>query len=92
MKELRKTCPNDEYLQIEPKLFGLCTNILTDEEITHANKLSEDLTLTKRKKQSAIQELRNLVGRRPKRPLYYVSDLHLRGLPRYTIQETLLDI
>ena len=84
MGKLRITCPKDEYLQIDTHLFELCRNILADEEIAEANKLSEDLTLTKRKKQSAILELKNLVGRRPKKPLYYVCDLHLRNLPKYT--------
>ena len=84
MGELKKTCPKEEYLQIDTHLFELCRNILVDKEITEVNKLSEDLTLTKRKKQAAILELKKLVGRRPKRPLYYVCDLHLRNLPRHT--------
>ncbi|MDD1665620.1 MAG: hypothetical protein LUQ32_09705 [Methanomicrobiales archaeon] len=81
---MRQTCPKSEYLLIDPKIYSFAQSILDQSEIEEAEELSLSLASSKAKRDYAIKKLRTKVGVTPKRPLYYVSDLHLRMLPRWT--------
>lgn len=59
-------------LSIKPEIFELAKEVLTESEIEQANILSEKL-ISKDKKDIAIQELQNIIGMRPKRPIYYLN-------------------
>ncbi len=78
---MNTTCKKEEYLEIDEKILILSKRILTKKQIDECEELSK-LICTKEKK-IAINKLRILIGRRPKRPLYYL-DHELQFLPRWT--------
>ena len=76
---MRKTCPKSEYLEIDDNIKSLAEEMLLSEEILEAEKISEGL-VKKSTRVNAIRFLKNKLGDRPKRPIYY-ANFELHGLP-----------
>ena len=72
----------DFNLSIRPQIEELSEMILNENELEEVNSLSEKLA-HKKTRENAINRLREIVGCRPKRPVYYVW-MHLRDLPEDT--------
>ena len=66
-----------------PEVLALAGKVLIPDEINNADRLSSMLVESKADKETAIKELRGLVGQEPKRPLFY-ANYELRFLPRWT--------
>jgi len=73
---------NDFNLSIRPQIEELSEMILNENELEEVNSLSEKLA-HKKTRENAINRLREVVGYRPKRPVYYVW-IHLNDLPEDT--------
>ena len=71
-----------EALDISPEVSALAGKVLTEVEIEKADNISLML-VGKRTKSKGILELRNIVGYRPIRPLYYAY-FELTYLPHWT--------
>ena len=71
-----------EALDISPEVSALARKVLTKAEIEKADSISVML-VGKKTKNKGILELRNIVGYRPKRPLYYAY-FELTYLPHWT--------
>lgn len=69
-------------LSIRPQIEELSEMILNENELEEVNLLSEQL-VHKKTWENAINRLREVVGYKPKRPVYYVW-MHLRNLPKDT--------
>lgn len=69
-------------LSIRPQIEELSEMILNENELEEVNLLSEQL-VHKKTRENAINRLREVVGYKPKRPVYYVW-MHLRNLPKDT--------
>ncbi len=80
---MRETCPKSEYLIIDPEILKFGEDILTKSEIAEANKLSKNLTLSKKRKRFTIEKLQAKVGMKPKRPMFYLNS-ELEYLPYHT--------
>ncbi|MDD4902141.1 MAG: hypothetical protein PHE24_03315 [Patescibacteria group bacterium] len=80
---MRETCPKSEYLEIDPGVSKLAADVLAEKEIAEADKLSEDITSSRKKKRLAIEVLQEKVGTKPKRPMFYLND-ELGYLPYHT--------
>lgn len=87
---MRMTCPKDEYLEIDTQVLKLSNDILNDSEIEKANRISEYLASTKKIREFAREELRVMVGTKPKRPMFYLFD-ELGYLPNST-RESMRDL
>lgn len=72
----------DFNLSIRPQIEELSEMILNEIELEEVNLLSEQL-VHKKTQENAINRLREVVGYKPKRPVYYVW-MHLRDLPKDT--------
>ncbi len=72
----------DFNLSIRPQIEELSEMILNENELEEVNSLSEKLA-HKKTRENAINRLREIVGCRPKRPVYYVW-MHLCDLPEDT--------
>ncbi len=72
----------DFNLSIRPQIEELSETILNKNELEEVNLLSEQL-VHKKTRGNAINRLREVVGHKPKRPVYYVW-MHLRNLPKDT--------
>lgn len=77
---------NDDYrvfsLSIDPNIEDIAEKILSDEEICNAKRIAELLLLMKHK-EHAIQALKDLIGTKPKRPVYYLYE-RVNYLPEHT--------
>lgn len=80
---MRETCPKSEYLEIDSWVLKLATDVLAQKEIAEADKLSEDVASSKKRKRLAIETLQEKVGTIPKRPMFYLND-ELGYLPYHT--------
>lgn len=69
-------------LSIRPQIEELSEMILNENELEEVNLLSEQL-VHKKTRENAINRLREVVGYKPKRPVYYVW-MHLSNLPKDT--------
>jgi len=69
-------------LSIRPQIEELSEIILDKNELEEVDLLSEQL-VHKKTRENAINRLREIVGNRPKRPIYYVW-IHLYDLPEDT--------
>lgn len=78
-----KTEKLEEALDILPELFALANEVLSSSEIDKSERLSLMLVGSKADKEAAIKELKDMVGKDPKRPLYY-ANYELDLLPRWT--------
>lgn len=72
----------DFNLSIRPQIEELSEMILNENESEEVNSLSEQL-VHKKNRGNAINKLREVVGYKPKRPVYYIW-IHLRDLPEDT--------
>lgn len=70
------------HLSVRPQIEELSEMILDKKELEEVDLLSEQL-VHKKTQENAVNKLRELVGYRPKRPVYYVW-IHLRDLPKDT--------
>lgn len=73
---------NSFNLSIRPQIEELSEILLNKDEFEEISLLSEQL-VHKKTREKAINKLRDFVGYRPKRPVYYVW-IHLRDLPEDT--------
>jgi len=60
-------------LTISSEIFELAKRVLSEEDIVAANKLSEYFVQNEHMRLHAIEELREYIGVRPKRPVYYLN-------------------
>ncbi|MEN6609943.1 MAG: hypothetical protein ABFC24_03805, partial [Methanoregulaceae archaeon] len=65
---MRRTCPKSEYLEVDDFINELAKDVLSNEELIEAEKISQDIS-KKSTRISAIRDLKNKVGDRPKRPI-----------------------
>jgi len=79
---MRKTCPKSEFLEISSEMLSFANKLLSSTEIEEAEKISEDLS-KKSTRLNAQRILKEIVGVRPKRPIYYAHN-EINHLPRYT--------
>ena len=77
-----KTGDLKEALDISPEVSALARKVLTEAEIEKADNISLML-VEKKTKNKGILELKNIVGYRPKRPIYY-ANFELNHLPNWT--------
>ncbi len=63
--------------------MSLADSVLKSDEIEKADRLSKMLVESKANKETAINELRCLIGEEPKRPLFY-ANYELKFLPHWT--------
>ena len=80
---MRDTCPKGEYTEIDQKFLDFAEEVLSKDEVLEANQLSEEIASSKKRKENAILKLRNMIGFKPKRPMFYLNH-DLRFLPRVT--------
>lgn len=77
------TSSKEEYLDIQKEILNLAQRTLSKEEISLAEEISIGLVSSKKKKENARLKIRNIVGVKPSRHLFY-ANADLRFLPRYT--------
>lgn len=68
---------------MNPNIQKLIPLVLTDDEIFHIDNLIEELENGDREK--AVEEIRGVLGTKPKRPLYYI-DHEIYHLPKTTVR------
>ena len=83
---------NDEQrnfnLTSDSNIADIAEEVLSNEEVCKAESIAE-LLLTKEHREHAIKTLKNLIGTKPKRPIYYLNDIidylpeHTRDVMRY---------
>lgn len=78
-----RTGNSSEALTASPEIMELAGQVLSEADFNRAQNLSVMLVSSKSVKESAIEELVNLVGSSPKRPMYY-AQYEIRFLPRWT--------
>lgn len=76
------TCPKSDYLQISDDILDLAKDLLTPDEIQYAEEISIKLS-NKATRSEAKKILKEMVGLRPKRPIYYTY-YEIGRLPRWT--------
>lgn len=76
------TCPKSEYLEISDDILDLAKDLLTPDEIQSAIEISLNL-LNKATRSEAKKILKEMVGLRPKRPIYYTY-YEIDRLPHWT--------
>jgi len=79
---MRKTCDKSEYLEINPEIFALAEKMLSEEEIRKAEEIAVNL-VKKSTRIGAQNSLKEILGYRPKRPIYYANH-EIGHLPRWT--------
>jgi hypothetical protein len=82
MDDMRLTCPKSQYLLIDDKIKSLADELLSNDDIQEAEKISKDLT-KKSTKINAIKKLRIKIGDIPRRPMEY-ANFELNYLPYRT--------
>jgi len=81
---IHPTSANLEDLTTGDEISSLANDVLSEVELEKADQLHNDILSKGWKKIEATKYLRGLVGIRPKRPLYYVTDQFLPHLPNGT--------
>lgn len=79
---MNTTCPKSEYLEISDDILDLSKDLLTSKEIQSAEEISIKLS-NKATRSEAKKILKEMVGLRPKRPIYYTY-YEIDRLPRWT--------
>lgn len=69
--------------EIGSTILAVAKLVLSGQEISEANRLSDSLLKDEAHRAKAIEQLRELIGTRPKRPVYYLND-EIKGLPGHT--------
>lgn len=69
--------------EIGSTILAAAKLVLADREISEANHLSDSLLKDEAARAESIEQLRELIGARPKRPVYYLND-EIKGLPEHT--------
>ncbi len=72
-----KTGIKEEAMSVLPEIKKLASDVLTEDELTEADETSE------KERKLAVEKLKTLVGKVPKRPLYYLN-MELDFLPHWT--------
>ena len=83
MSSRYRTGDSSEALTASPEILGLARQVLSETDFNRAMTLSVMLVSSKSVKKSAIEELVNLVGSSPKRPMSYAQH-EIQFLPRWT--------
>lgn len=78
------TCRKEERLEIGEDVHQLSVLVLEDTEIEAADTLAKKLVGTKSERGMGILELKRMFPPVPKRPLYYLTFMHLDHLPNWT--------
>jgi hypothetical protein len=79
---MRICCPKSEYLEISSEMMAFAKEVLSSNEIEAAEKLSLNLS-EKSTRLNAQRILKDMIGVRPKRPIYY-ANCEIDRLPRWT--------
>jgi hypothetical protein len=79
---MRITCPKSEYLEINLEILTLAEELLSEDEILEAEKLSLNIS-KKSTRLTAQTKLKRMLGVRPKRPIYYANS-EIDRLPHWT--------
>lgn len=78
-----KTGIKEEAMSVLPEIKKLASDVLTEDELTEADETSEMLIRSEKERKLAVEKLKTLVGKVPKRPLYYLN-MELDFLPHWT--------